>query len=691
MIERSTPTEPRLWRIGLCAAALATSALALCMATTANGQPHANGGIRTDSLADAVPAGVGFFIELDRLAPDKDSERAVTANRLYELLIGSHDDRFGVSTDWRRIISGLGIKPGKAAKALFSHRIAVAAPSWRRLAEGIVLVRLRGDDDLIRDTFPPDSMDVIDGAKGTIVYRTRTVLSAALDGKTLILSQRRTRDSLYHRAVQLMKDDTHPSLADNPRFEQSLRAAGGDPDGWVYLDASEHETSAHAIFNLRPSPVAVAVNLGANGVKFSVQASVKPPVDTRARRSVTLDRVKPLPQTTVAAWATNIDIRKAYRALVARSAEGDAPGWVAHLADVYDVETIADSLFDDLGPGALVVWDQHLGDGPDTPQIALIFESDDSTACADVCADIIQAIVDWTDLKKPAAERELRLSRTEYLGTPIHEIVWTAHADRDKGVGETSIIDHPTFAAIEGAFVLATGPDQIRNIIDARLGLAPKLGDLAAIKSFNTGDDRTLTAAICQPALAAQVVDGWLSDPDRTLRRWVDSLLSPDHGAATRAPTRARLGIGVQPDGRPGGVTVARVNPGGRADGHLQLHDRILGVNDTLLSLSDPAGDLRKRVATAPPGGHWVFRIQRGDEVLNAVVPSAPPRRVAQAVTDPAGALRQLQSLFELVDFASVRVTQPAPDKINARVALRFAARLRSDPTPPLPNTPPTP
>lgn len=670
------------------AAILAAFSMTRSAAPPAAAQTPAPDGIRSDSLASAVPASARFFIELDRLAPHKDSGRAAKANQIYELLVGSHDARTGISADWRRTLRGLGIKPGDAAKALFSHRMAIAAPSWQRLAEGIILVRIRGDDPIIRDTFPPTDMDVIDDARGAIVYRTRTVLSAATNGKTLILSQRRTPESLYRQAVQIMMDDTLPTLAARPDFQRALNAAA-DIDGWIYIDTARPEGFPLLAAGPHRSPISVAMDLSGQGVEFTVQTSVKPAGADQS--PVSLQRVQRLPQTTVAAFATRFDARRAFREIMARGFDNSAPGWLKHLADVFDVESVAEGFFGKLGSDAVVAWDQHLGDGPDIPQIALLIESSDPAACADLCAEVLQAIVDWLDLRKPPTDRRLRLAKTEYLGTPIYEIIWNAPSASPAGMAASAIIDRPTFAPLDNVFVLATGPDQVRNIIDARLGLAPKLADLDEFRDFNRRTRDPIMAAVVQPALAAQVVDNWLKDRDGTLQRWFDGMMGADHAVLYRRRGHPKLGIGVQPDVDPGTVTVARVYPGGRAHGHLRPGDRIVGLNGTLLALDDPAADLRRRVLHPPATGRWVFRIQRGDLLLDAVVPTVPPRRVSQTVTDPAGALRQLQSLFQLVDFAGIRITRPTPDTINAKLALRFAPTPQLETRPPNAATPAAP
>ncbi len=623
--------------------------------------PVGMGAIHDDTLAAAVPSSAGFYVELDRLGDERAGDRAISADRLYQLLVGPEDARRGLSVDWRRTIRGLGFKPGEAAEGLLTRRVAIAAPSWKRLAEGILLVRLAPADNFIqKEIFPPDSIDTIDGKGDVTVYRSRHVLSVAVKRRTLIVSQRRTSESLYQQAVDLMLDPTRPSLADEAGFSEALESLTPGMDGFAYIDGS----------SVSPFPwkqAAAGMYLRDFGAEFAFRATPQVPGTDLARRPVPLERIGLLPRTTLGVWSTELDVRSAFQGVIKRGVDENTPAFAKLLLRAFDVEAVVERCFGKVGPRAIVTWDQQLGPGPDIPQVAVQLEAEDAIASARACAEAVQVVVDWLDLQRRSSPQpHVRFSQSAYLGVTIYEVAmpWTSGSS-----GESEWVFVPAFAAVDDWLVVAAGADQIRNMIDARWGLTPRVSDAMDIAAL---DSQLVSLAVAQPALAAQVVDAWLNDTDGFAGRWLGSWMGDTDGDTRRRPARPKLGIGMKPGDTPGTIVVAHVHEIGRAQGRLRPEDRIMGVNGSLLSLTKPTADLRRLVSAPPDGGQWVFRVLRGDEVLDVVVPAGVLRKVSQSATDPAGALRQLQELFELVDFASLGVNRVAPTGTHGRLVLRF-------------------
>jgi hypothetical protein len=336
-----------------------------------------------------------------------------------------------------------------------------------------------------------------------------------------------------------------------------------------------------------------------------------------------------------------------------------------------DLETVERELIAKLGPSVIVAWDQPLGSGPDVPRLAVLMESADASGCAVAAADAVQAVVDWLDMQQSGArDKRVNLSQSEYLGTVIYEITMPAEN------GAAALV--PAFCALNDWFIVATGADQIRNIADALWGMAPTLGEMPEMRAWLNRTEAKGTIAVAQPALAAQVVDAWLTDDNGVVRAWIDRWWL-GAGSTSSKGRRTRLGIGMRPGAEPATVSVARVYGAGRAYGRLREGDVILGVNEHVLSLESPTQDLRRLVSDAPSRGEWVFRVRRDDRLIDVPVPANVPTRVSDSASSPLAALNQLTTLFESVEFSGLRVQRGPGDRWAAHLTLRFASDHHED------------
>jgi len=134
------------------------------------------------------------------------------------------------------------------------------------------------------------------------------------------------------------------------------------------------------------------------------------------------------------------------------------------------------AVLEKLGTGAVFVWDQYLGSGPDVPQLAIMIRADEAADVRDGLAETVQIVVDWLDLQdRGASGQPIRFSQSEYLGQTVYELelpatVWGAFSDRNGG-----LLFRPAFTSMDDWLIVATGADQIRNMIDAHWGLTPTL------------------------------------------------------------------------------------------------------------------------------------------------------------------------------------------------------------------------
>ena len=169
---------------------------------------------------------------------------------------------------------------------------------------------------------------------------------------------------------------------------------------------------------------------------------------------------------------------------------------------------------------------------------------------------------------------------------------------------------------------------------------------------------------------------------------------------------KADAGDGKDPLCHAGTVEVARVYADTPAAGRLQVGDRIIGIDGSLLDLSRPGADFRRRLdkSTADPGP--TLRVQRGTTTLDVLLPLAPSRDRKEAASPnrdrreaatpnlslrqrysfrdegeaqgpypaihPADAVRELASLGRTLQFAIFAVQASEEDLYSARLTLRF-------------------
>ncbi len=628
----------------------------------------------TVSLAHVVPATVGLFVELDRIIDDGPTDRARSVYGLYDLLIDPTKARRDRG-DWGpTLLRSLGLQAGRGIKELLTHQIAVAAPSWNRLAEGVIVVRLGKDDRLIHDTFGPDSIQTIDRKGDVQVYRTHTRLSAATNGRILVISQRNHDGSVYKSMIRQMQRGTGNTLADNRAYQRQVRDLPVRRDGTIYVRFDETDGGArgNSLFDLGLARLAIGISFTGDNVEFAVRAARSRPAGQEVPRVTSVSRLRSLPLTTIAAWSTQFDVLAAYRSVVQGRLGDDTPPYVELLLRILDVKQFEKDVIDALGNNAIIAWDQNLGAGPNVPQLAILLESNDADRCATSFAESVQVVVDWFDVKnRDKPQRRLRLTRTEYLGTTIFEVTLPAKDDGRGGATLPAEFIKPAFAAMEDTFIVAFSADHIRNIVDAKMGLAPTLRSLRDFASVDQDNDPAFLLGIVQPAVAAQTVDGWLNDANGPMNRWFAQAIGGAPSYELQSKRTPKLGIGTQAGERPGTVLVARVYHSGRAAGHLRLGDLILGVNNTLVSLDHPTADLRRLMVEGANVGQWTFRVEREGKVIEVSIPCP---RLARSTTDPTRALRQLQAMFRRLDFGSIRAVETSPDRFDANMTLRFTA-----------------
>ncbi len=625
---------------------------------------------RSSSLAAYAPADTGLFIEINGITADPESDRTRNARRLADLLLGEVQERKEVA-DWRNtFLRGFGLDADEGFGPLFARQLAVAAPSWRRLSEGVILLRLQPDDELLEKTFAPGDDESAEGESDVMVYRTRTRLFAATNREVLAVSQTDEADSIYRALVQRLRSGSGAVLTEDPEFLSEIKGLPAKRDGTVYLEWNANriaEPSGLQKWIRWPvTRLAVGVRFEHDHVSFAFHAKRPETPVEKADGRPPMSRLLRLPLTTLVAWSTEFDVPAAFRALMDQGVASAAPPYVERFLQILDSDQFEESIIKNLGAGAIVTWDQYLGPGTEIPQVAVILESGDSLKCANAVAEVIQAVVTFFDIaNRGRPGPRLRLARTDYLGTAIYEVRLPFETG-DRGAAWRF---QPAFAAVGESFVVALSAEQVRSLIDAEMGLAPTLTSLRDLVRHRRDDRSAVMLGLAQPALIAQTLEQWLSTPDGMMGTWVTQTLGVAAAEAAKPPM-PKLGIGMRSGEKPGTVEVVRVDPEGRSAGRIFPGDQILGVNGSLLSLELATVDLRQLVIDEAASGRWTFRIDRNGRFLDVTVPCPGLTRAS----DPTQALRRLKSVLEHIDFGSLRAVAFEPDRVRANLTLRFAA-----------------
>jgi hypothetical protein len=631
-------------------------------------------------LARWAPQSSRLFLQFERLDLVHEQWRNVNAWRLIELALEKRAAAEGPEPApyWADVLAAnLGLSPEAAFDRLFAQQVALAAPDWEHLADGVVLFRLT-DREVLRDLVGPGKVRPGPRRVGRAkLYQTKAGLWVATDDRVVALSQRGPASADFRKTVDLLAGKSLDSLADLNRYRDQMRLLPGGMQGFLYFDlglgsrepAGDDPTSGWAPTIHRG---VVGIYVSRQQVNFAIRATRDTPRQEPPRPRVDLERLNRLPQTTLLAWATSVDAPGAYRALIDAEPPGAAGLFASLLERVLDLQQLEETLVSNLGPRTIVVWGQTLREPSALPQLALLFESRDARAAALALEGAAQAFL--ATRAPPAGDStNAAVQHLDHLGTTITRVPFAplvSNAPDGSVVSQLGLHVQPCFAALDGWLVLALTPDHLREIIDADRGLIPTLGEAPELGRAGRQRARAVVLGLAQPALAAQVIQGWLTglrSPDES--PWAGLLLGE---TGSDRPRRRTLGIGMRVQQVPGRVRVARVYPGTPAEGHLLPGDEILGVESHLLSLAEPNEDLRSRIAAVGHQDPVTLRVWREEELLDVVVPLGRPAGPESPSAGVVEALEQLTRLGQELTYAAYSVSASRSDQYVAMLTLGF-------------------
>ncbi len=611
------------------------------------------------TLSFYTPADAGVFLEIDRLPQIAGEISGQTSARTVRRILGMSGE-----SGWQEAMAkSLGVESSEAIGELFGERLAIAAPAWHRLSEGVILFTQSNPRTLQLIMGQGQVADLRDVGNVTLA-KLRTGLWAAIRGQTVILAQDES-SRFFKQSIKLLNDQSSAALSAVPAFRQLVAALPTPRDGCLYWSSPREPSDSGAppiMTDLWPQMPqgAVSMHVRRKRLELYMRGIKRSGGDAPYQPPVVVDRLVTLPQTTLAAWSTSVDVRGLYETL-----KGGAPMpqleplWSA-LSAVPDAERFESEVVANLGPRCVFVLGCNFANRRASPQFAVLVEADNAEGVVGVLKEYAEQLVE--KLTQAGEDQStIKLVTSEHLGAQIVELHLGAARVEVDGNPIASLLANgmtPCAAALDGWVVLSTSPSQIRDMIEARRRLTPRLADLPSVAEAGTHIRRAVGAGVVQPAFLCSMIDNWKSI-----------------AAAGNGTGQARLGIRVRATQTPGEVIVADVDSNGPANGILQPEDAIIACNGSLLSMSDANHHLRQLVNSTGEGRPFVLRALRGSEMIEVSVRPAPATQ-PPATSQPTGPWSRYGALADVareLAAAVYSVARSSDETYKAHIVLEFA------------------
>ena len=634
-------------------------------------------GVPRSSLAHRVPAEAEVFIELGGLQRNAEQLRRAHLWTLVRVLCGETVADTDNPVDWQALVQRyLGMTPEEALTDLFGYRVVVAAPSWSRLADAVIVIRLR-NPKVLAPVVESSRLKSTRQQGNVWIHETKAGLKVATDGQYAAFARTAGDGSMFEGVVEILCGANTPVLARMPDFAALVGGLSRGYMGYLFIGTAGEQGGSLA--GVLPDLRATVVGMYVRGERldFEVSAKLSEPRDQPQRALVDVNRLERLPDTTLLAWATSCDWYEAYDSLLEGDVSADMRRYIELIRSVLDADAFRRDVVAWLAPRVILVWDRLRG-GPDTPQLAILLESWDAEG---VALDLATTFAEFAERlrNKPASEEAWPLVYpadnldTEILTVPLMEQSATSPDFGSSATPRFSM--QPSFAAMDGWVIIAASPEHVVQLLKAHEGWIPSLGSISELQADQQrfGPDAVLMA-VGQPAMASAVLTSWRNERESAGASLFGRLLARRQAKPTAASSDQRkvLGIGIRKDEAPGSVMVVRVDEDKPAGGLLQIGDRIIGVDGKLLSLDSPGADLRAKIAQRTKASLSI-RVRRDGQILDVVIPlPKPAAKRSESLLDPAEVLRQLQILGRSLSYAVYSVAESPPDQFRAHVSLRL-------------------
>ena len=627
-------------------------------------------------FADFAPESTGLFIGVRRL---RDLDAALDRARAWQFLIvlsGGSVDRAPSLDLPKALASLLGLRGTADPTAWADSEVGIALSPSMNLGSAVWFVRL-SDPRLLDRWFPPAGR-LEAGSTGAIRhFRLRTGWKVAVSGRIIALSRRWEPGSFFAKTLSVMSGRGAP-LARFLAFRNLSAYLPGDYLALIYLAGVRSGDDKGVAPPLSWWPAARHVMVGLferdGRLDVAIRAALGERGSTAKLSRRVIDRLLRLPQTTLMAAATTLDIAQLRGAQSGANPPGLLERYLAFLGGLQDPARVGDAERPQLGPHVLLAWGQDLRAGGSTPQLALLVECGDGKAVRRRTRQMVEGLLKFVQVLEPTPlDAAPAIVHSRHLGATIYSVPLSAYADKS-GLAFMSVVRDasPSFTVWSGWLILTASRDHLERILDAQYGLIPGLATVGDVRGLRlSASDRT-AVSIVQPDLATKVLDGWLATHDAGGPSFLDSSWWGGQSVTVAADDGSFL-PGIELTEEPAVVVVERVGAGSPAKQLLAVGDRIIGIDGRLLSTTGARRDLEKLWAGSANRPGPTLRVQRDGEVLDVVIPHRPTRTTGRRI-DPAGAVRELAAVGRTLEFGSYAVDVTDADHFSARISLRFRA-----------------
>lgn len=620
-----------------------------------------------DSFARFVPGDVKTFVEVRGLARLGDKLLPEGGWNQWTELAAGQTSRPAVTVEWgERLSRILGMSLDEATRDLFGQHVALAAPSYDELAEGVVLAQAPNEaviSNLIGKNKAKEQAPI-----GQVkCYLLQEGVSLAVRGSMLVLGPRGSKTRLFERTASLLVGGEGNRLQNQPGFNEQAAQLPQGRCGMLYLDvataekASETGEDAPLDQAWRSQTVwsslqRVAIGLYERGTGFDleVRGQLDQPVVRTGLKDVSLAPIAELPRSTLLVWAQTTDLAGAYRQVMAsRGPEQRTLRFnlevIKALIQPVDLER---DVLKKLGPQVMLIGGQIPADDLGAegtyafPLVSLMIESRDVASSSAMLLQLVERFLGWMKVRFARAKQELDLNlvETTYRDTTIYTIALSSLFGRNSQCPYLKELEL-CWAGVGNWLVVSSHPEHIRQIIDARR--LPPAGRFESTAAFKAVQNRTGVSSLVlvRPGDAAKMLQTWIDycakhAPHVFKPLWWKRMM------VRRSGRRVALGIIIKEGAEPGRVVVGNpVLPEMPAFGRLEPGDKICAVDGTSLSEDQPEDDLRDFLALRQ-GGEVVLRVERAGKLLDIRIPLPPPPALPiTADINPIRAIRQLINL----------------------------------------------
>lgn len=639
-----------------------------------------------DSLARAVPADVGLFLELrkadDLLVPLVEPQVWLTLADL-----AGQPAALRETEQWeQRIRQTVNMSSREAIRTLFSQRVAFVAEGLRSTQESVILCRPAIDARQLLKRWPAQPLPT---AGQTSVYRLPNNVSLGLRNELLIFGDQAAR-SLFDRVLKQSEPKAPVALADDPTFQYLLARVPADPDG-VFLLRLANPPGAATPTTTASAPAAVSrpaspqrvpelpallrdssnvlFALHREGQLLHISAVGDAPGTTTPPDGLLDELVGTLPQQTLAVWAGHVDYPR-----LARLAAALPERNVFRVAEqIHERAGTLQRLTDALHPATCLALGTVMPEArtlpaPPIPAVAILVTSRDGATVAAEWADIFHATL--------ALYKLLSLKLAQPPPLPPLEALTVAGVDAEQldlsGLlgpvpQETPIGElHLSWARDGNVLIIASHTEWLRQVLEARHGNGPRLATVLDMSRRPASPHRD-TIFVAQTGPLADLGSFWLHYFERFRPQVLDEDWWRDY-----QPGGANIRLGAQvtqdPEGRR--LIVQSITPGSPTDGILKVDDEIIGCNRRRFATSQPVEEIVRGVARRP-NARWVDLLIERERVVRV-------KRVPLPFVDPIELLRRSTAIGRVLQ--RVVYVDDAPDAEGPRGYLTL--ELRTDQKP---------